>query len=182
MFIYTLTDPRTKEVRYVGKTVQLVTRYYTHLNAKKVSHSACWIRGLLGDGVRPVMEVIECADAADWKDAEEFYIRYFRFLGFNLTNLTTGGEGCVGYRHPEHIRAKMSAIAKGKPKGPQSDEHKEKRRLANLGGGGWKMPPRTEEYRRKMSLIHKGKKLSEETRLKISAAHKARKQKEKHGQ
>lgn len=45
-----------------------------------------------------------------------------------LRNLTNGGEhGTTGMKHTAEARARMSAAAKGKRKGPQSDEHKQRK-------------------------------------------------------
>ena len=84
-----------------------------------------------------------------------------RKLGIKLCNLTDGGEGVVGYVATPETRAKLSkahlgrkipkwlsdkysALRKGKPK---SDEWKKKVSLANTG------KVRSEQYKQKMSEI-----------------------------
>ena len=51
--IYSLSDPNTGEIRYVGKTYnQLRKRLYSHLNECKTgnkSHKINWIKSLLSN-------------------------------------------------------------------------------------------------------------------------------------
>ncbi len=43
-YIYTLSDPNTNEVRYVGKTINIKRRYKQHLYDKRqTSHKNSWI-------------------------------------------------------------------------------------------------------------------------------------------
>ena len=130
--IYALCDPRTGEVRYVGKTESAFrTRLNHHIfRARKGEkhHVYCWIRKLLSEGVRPEMELVEeCFSHEDLAETERFYIAYFRSLGFRLTNHTEGGEGCIGYKHTDEARARMSAIQRGRKRalrGPMPTEHR----------------------------------------------------------
>jgi hypothetical protein len=46
--------------------------------------------------------------------AERFWIAYFKQMGCQLTNLTDGGEGLLGYRHSDVTKAKISDANKGK--------------------------------------------------------------------
>ncbi len=116
--IYTLSDPRTGFVRYVGKTVRpLGRRLSAHLRDVKAQeyghHAACWIRSLLAVGVRPVIEPLEDSPE-DIDEAERFYIAYLRFLGCDLTNSTPGGDGGShkGRRISTEHRARLSEAAR----------------------------------------------------------------------
>lgn len=55
--IYTLANPKTGEIRYVGKTVQkLYNRVNLHIQSSKRSTKTkvcAWIKGLLNEGLRP---------------------------------------------------------------------------------------------------------------------------------
>lgn len=113
--IYGLVDPRTDELRYVGKTIHhLNSRLRSHIDDAQVikrRHVCAWIRALQREGLEP--EVFEVDRALeDWSDREKFWIAYFRFIGCNLTNETIGGEGVPGRKHTEESKLKMSKSAK----------------------------------------------------------------------
>lgn len=95
--IYTLIDPITNEVRYVGKTTNLSKRLNRHINESKkstTSHKKAWIKGLLKNGLKPKLEVIdEILENDDWKFWEIYWIEQLRAWGFKLTNETEGGDG-----------------------------------------------------------------------------------------
>ena len=47
-FIYSLTDPITNQIRYVGKTVNLEQRLYNHINhAKTLTTPTTKVSGIL---------------------------------------------------------------------------------------------------------------------------------------
>lgn len=115
--IYALTDPRTSEVRYVGKTITPKKRIYHHvwdaMNANDHTHKSNWIRALVEAGTLPVMSVLETGDG-DWQTAERQWIKRFKDAGSNLTNATDGGEGQSStYRASAETKAKMSKALKG---------------------------------------------------------------------
>jgi hypothetical protein len=59
--IYTLTDPRTNEIRYVGKANDVSQRYKAHLNRarKHQIHKSNWIKQLKKEGLKPIIDVID---------------------------------------------------------------------------------------------------------------------------
>src|SRR5262245_22184632 len=62
--IYALRDPRTQEVRYVGKTVNPRGRLKVHLHHARRGtswHVSRWIRELFAEGLLPQWEVLEIA-------------------------------------------------------------------------------------------------------------------------
>ena len=56
VYIYTLTDPITNQVRYVGKTKNLKQRRHNHLNKclDKNTHKRNWINSLRKIEKRPI--------------------------------------------------------------------------------------------------------------------------------
>ena len=100
--IYCLVDPFTSEIRYIGKTRQkLEVRLNKHIQyAKKNNiHVSNWIKTLLAKNSIPIIKIIEeLSDNIDWRDKEIYYINLYKSLGCDLTNLTNGGEGMVGFR------------------------------------------------------------------------------------
>jgi group I intron endonuclease len=121
--IYTLSHPITKEVRYVGKTInELSKRLSQHLCDKRINKKVSWIKSLKKQGLTPEIELLETINDNDWKNEEIFYIGYFKMIGFKLVNMTEGGDGVE----------------------------------------------MTSEIKRKISIKHLGKILSQETKDKIS--------------
>lgn len=112
-YIYTLSDPRTGEIRYVGKTFNLKARRWQHIHDVKKglnTRKTGWIKSLLKCGVFPLIEILEEfpeENVRDWEEAERFWISTLRFYGCNLTNLDSGGGS--GRRAAQETRAKISA-------------------------------------------------------------------------
>jgi hypothetical protein len=91
--IYTLSDPITNEVRYIGQTKHsLEERLRGHLKGKGKTYRVHWINSLKNKGLVPNIELIEEVDKSIGSQTEIYWISMFRFWGFNLTNLTDGGE------------------------------------------------------------------------------------------
>lgn len=111
--IYALLDPRTNEVRYVGKAKDPKLRYASHKCVRGYSHRANWIRSLQRCGYDPEMVILE--ESEDWAESESFWIEYLMSLGARLTNLSKGGEsGPVGWSPNQEQRNKMSAKSKAR--------------------------------------------------------------------
>jgi hypothetical protein len=96
--IYGMVDPRTNELRYVGKTGKkfLSWRMASHLHDARrgMKKYVCnWLRELLDEHLRPEIFVIEEVGDSDWEEAERFWIAYFRSIGAKLTNTAGGGQG-----------------------------------------------------------------------------------------
>ncbi len=145
--IYTLSDPRTGEVRYIGKTKRsLKYRLAQHLRESlKPSGSTKkknWIRQLIYINLLPVIEELDCISPInEWQSVEQYWIAQFKSWGFNLTNMTTGGDGNQNQIMSPEAHIKRSQSLKGKP--------------------------RPEEVRKKISESHKGKIISKDTREKL---------------
>lgn len=142
--VYGLVDPRTGELRYVGKTaVGVERRLRSHICRSNIAsrrHSSRWIAGVVASGMSPeAFEIERVQPGQDWADAEQFWIAYFRSIGARLTNLCDGGEGVRGYVFPperrveqserfrgrkfdDEWRSRISAAKKGVPGKPQSKE------------------------------------------------------------
>ena len=111
--IYALKDPRSGEVRYVGKTINPTVRLQSHIyEAKKgsASHKAYWMRQLLKLGMKPEVTVLEMCEETAWQERERHWITQFD----NLTNLTTGGDGVDAPRNATW-RQRMSDSLAGHP-------------------------------------------------------------------
>jgi len=199
--IYTLSDPISGEIRYVGKSINAEARLGRHLRDKSETHKARWIRRLKANGVSPVMDIVEIVEDKDWQEAERFWIESFRVMGFKLTNLDSGGIG--GKRASLETRKKLSIALKGLVRSEQNrinsslaakGKKKSKEHIANMSaalkgrvfspdwakklGAAHLGVPKSPEQRLKMSLSMRGKnagkKASEEARLKMSNSQKLR--------
>lgn len=97
VFIYTLVDPREpNNIRYVGKAKNLKNRLRWHIVEAKdensFSYKNNWIRILLKDNIKPLIEEVDYVEKEQWGFWEQFYIELFEQWGFKLTNLATGGN------------------------------------------------------------------------------------------
>lgn len=148
--VYGLVDPRTRLLRYVGKSSSGLTRPKSHFYPCRLNdrtHMARWVRSVVVAGLKPEIVVLEEVDSESaLNEAEEFYIGYFKFIGCPLTNATVGGEGATGVVPSEVTRAKMSAARKGRKF--------------------------TETHRASIAAALQGHEVSEVTRMKIGVAHK----------
>lgn len=150
IYIYSLTDPITNKIRYIGKSITPNQRYSSHLSRakEKKTHTNCWIYGLLKKGVKPIMTIIEECDETNWIEKEQYYIS----INEKLTNLTEGGEGIHGLKFSEESKRKMSEAHKGEKNHFYGKTH-------------------SEETRKKLSKIIKGKNLSGDNNYFYSKTH-----------
>lgn len=196
MIIYKLTSPSGK--CYIGKTKSdMETRWNQHLHH--------WRNTALSEAKRPTRlhhafnkyppdqwtrEVIaECTE-------ETITLREIELIAENNSytdgyNMTLGGEGLSGMDFPEIQRRNMSEARKAffrteaglKWKKELSDRltANNPRKKGDIGyTKGMKMPPRSEEYRAKLSQSLTGREFSEEHRKNIGKAHKGRTLTEEH--
>lgn len=189
VFIYCLTDPRTKQIRYVGKSIDPKSRYGYHAGCTENGHKGNWLRQLKGVGLKPEMEILEvienCTDEG-WQESERWWISYLRFIGCPLTNLDSGG--LRGKRLSDEARRKISAATMGIKKAQSTKEKmseawtRTERRLQNsrLQFERIKSNPEAQqkliEHRKRLHASMVGKKrppMSAEWREKISRGVKA---------
>lgn len=112
--IYALLDPRSQEVRYVGKATHPRRRLSHHLSPRALNLRtlrSSWLKQLLALGLRPELEILEVVPAGEWVAAERRWIAHYRGLGARLTNMTDGGEGMEN--PPQETRDKLRAAALG---------------------------------------------------------------------
>lgn len=177
--VYGLKDPRTEEVRYIGKSVHGIRRAKAHLcpsNLSKVNHKNHWIKQLIAENLTYEIVILEtCLDEASVLVAEVKWIAIGRGAGWKLTNATDGGEGCSGLVVSDEGRAKMSAAHVGKKWTAESIA----RRSATVRGRKWSSERRaksanikvSDETREKLRIANSGRKLTEEHKEKLRQAH-----------
>lgn len=97
VFIYTLEHPLTNEIRYVGKTRNPKMRFHNHCNKlhNERTHKRNWINKLKGEGLKPIMNILDEVSEEEWKLWERYWIEQLKAWGFNLCNHSSGGEGSI---------------------------------------------------------------------------------------
>jgi hypothetical protein len=136
--IYTLSDPDTNIVKYVGQTHRksLKQRLNEHIYKSKISSYKIsnWIKSLAKNNKYPVIELLDEVPENDWVFWEIYWIEQIKTWGFDLKNTQVGGNaGNLGRKASEETKKKMSISRKNnpnyrKPKGPMSEEGKLKRK------------------------------------------------------
>jgi hypothetical protein len=144
--IYGLVDPRTGEIRYVGRSSSGMGRPGSHRKPqyleKDRSHKGNWVRKLLSLGLDYSVTILEEVAAAELSSRERFWIAEGRRRGWPLTNLTDGGEGMLGYVWTEGSRAKAAASKRGRKQAPAVVEKR-----AQKLRGKVRTPEHLEHYR-----------------------------------
>jgi hypothetical protein len=190
--VYYLIDPETKEIRYVGISVNPRQRYRAHLTTREKSRCACWIKSLRGRCAVPHMRII--AWVQDEEEAKRIEVGLIARLS-NLTNLTDGGDGGVlpeacakmsvshhGVKLSESHRAAQSAgqrkryenleaRMKMKVAADRAWSNPESRVRASAASTGRRMPAEACERIRATLMGHK---VTEEARAKMSVGHKGK--------
>lgn len=114
--IYTLEDPTTGIVRYVGKTkLSLNERLQGHIDqakekGRRKNHRLAWITNILNSKLRPVIKELDTVLENEWQFWEVYWIAQIKSWGFNLVNGDSGGLG--GHRMTQETKAKIIATKK----------------------------------------------------------------------
>jgi len=162
VYIYVLIDPRTDEVRYVGKSNDPKVRYRNHANhtKNKKSHKEMWVKQLQSLGMKPVLFVVEETDEDHWRERERWWQLHFEELGANLTNLNDCGYGRPGFaKTPEQLAILRALVADLRNREDVREKYRQYMK------DRWKNDA---EYVAKMKTVHLGAKRSEETKKKLS--------------
>lgn len=98
-YIYTLSDPITNQIKYVGKTNNLKRRLANHISNGRINKKnnllTNWVKSLLNRNLKPKIEIID-ETVENWGDLEQYWISQLKTWGFTLKNITLGGEGTYG--------------------------------------------------------------------------------------
>lgn len=197
VYIYGLVDPRTNEVRYVGKTINPTNRHNQHLKFRAYyahTYKARWINSLKQEKLQPKFVILEKVNNDRAVVREQYWIGYYKNLvGDGLTNSTTGGQGprnpIIGRKLSEETKRKIGLAGIGRPcsnetrkrmsesqrkrppRVPITDEQKDHYRQARLRviASGFTI---SKKARNKISKRFLGKSLSIEHKKKIGIANK----------
>jgi hypothetical protein len=161
--VYGLFDPRTQELRYIGKSINGMRRTRQHTKAADLrrhgrTHKTAWVKSLLKDGLRPVVMLLkQCETAEELYPEEQRVIALFKGRGASLTNHTDGGPGRWGYKLSDETKAKLRVAAKKQKPVQHTAATKEGLRKLQLG----RVHP--EEHRLNMARAHGAEPFREET-------------------
>lgn len=122
--IYALVDPRTSEIRYVGKAFDPQKRLCGHMRdsvlARYRDKRTSWLKALKSAGLKPLIVILEVVAESEWQECEKKWIAHFRAAGTNLTNTQDGGEGqSKGYRPSPEAIEKTASKLRGRKRDPE---------------------------------------------------------------
>lgn len=160
--IYSLIDPRTGEIRYVGKANNPTLRLRRHLRQDVVRHNnhrTHWLTQLQKEGLEPILRILEQVPSENWQFHEKKWIAKCRAEGCHLTNSTDGGDGL--HNPSNETRKKISHNSRNRSQDTLRKIGDHTRKL-------WSNP----DYRQHMSACAKN--ISESTRDKMRLAAKSR--------
>lgn len=116
--IYMLVDPRTDEIRYVGKSVNPSERLNVHMNERSNCHRSHWLQELKREGLLPHMFILETIEGEwPWQESERWWIARLKAGGARLTNSTSGGDGVPDL--PPETREKIRLASVGRKPSPE---------------------------------------------------------------
>ena len=149
-YIYTLSDPISDTVKYVGKTINPKERYRTYIkqakNGKRSNLVINWVKSLLKNDLTPKMDIIDEV-IGPWEWLEKYWISQFKTWGFKLKNMTEGGDANP-MDNPESrkkLSIKIRTIIK-------TDEWKKNISISKFG-----ISVHTKEQKHKYSIMNSGK-------------------------
>lgn len=112
--IYSLVDPRSDSIVYIGKTVRNVrARYRSHCSksGRKNGRLKRLVEELREMGLKLECRILEKCNPEDVDEREIFHIAKARKDGIDLCNVLRGGDGPAPEAFSEPIRAAMSRSA-----------------------------------------------------------------------
>jgi len=158
---------------YIGQTIRsLDFRIEEHLRKKSHFSNALKKYGLQSFEFS-VIDSTLLKEIANEK--EKYWIKFFDCKYPKGYNLTAGGRGNLGHKHTEETRKKISNTKLGKKLPPRSNESRRKYSESKMGiNNPFYGKPLSQEHKNKVSEALKGRIISPEARRKISKAHKGK--------
>ncbi len=140
--VYSLVDPITNYIRYIGYTsYSLEKRLEEHITIDCRYYKGNWIKGLLKQGQRPIIKQIEeTTDISIAKSREIYYIGFWGREDLKrglLTNLTDGGTGGRGGKRSKEFKENIREQRIGTKNPFYGKKHSEetKKRIAVTSSG-----------------------------------------------
>lgn len=92
-FIYALKDPRTDDIRYIGKSNYPARRLGEHIAGNSNKAKSVWIGELVDAGLKPKLVNLEEVPRDEWREREMHWIAEGHKQGWPLVNISQGGDG-----------------------------------------------------------------------------------------
>lgn len=114
--VYSLLDPESYDIRYVGKSSSMFKRPRRPHSA----YCASWMKSLKEKGLEPIVRVLSFHNSEDeCNESEIRWIAFFRRSGCDMTNIMDGGEGpSKGYKQSAEWIEKRISKLRGKKRDP----------------------------------------------------------------
>lgn len=96
--IYTLSDPETGKVRYVGKSDRPADRLKSHISSITGSsgEKSIWLNSLKNKNMKPVLNIIENVPVDKWIERERHWILHYSKT-CDLVNIVHVGSNSSSY-------------------------------------------------------------------------------------
>lgn len=95
-YIYTLSDPISLDIRYIGKTKNLKDRLQRHMSPYNLKQTwnpkNKWLKNLKNNNLKPIIELLDIGNENTIDNLEVYWISQFNTWGFNLKNVAKGGQ------------------------------------------------------------------------------------------
>jgi len=90
-YVYYLVDPRTKEVKYVGKTKNPMSRFKQHMTKldKTSTPKKRWLQELFAKGMKPKMIIAQEVNG-EGREEEQYHLDRHRDTALNIHNPRKG--------------------------------------------------------------------------------------------
>lgn len=140
--IYTLTDPVTLEIRYVGQSIHPDKRFKSHLSEARYRQTGSknkWILDLLANNQKPILDVIEETTYGQRFVCENFWTDHYLAAGCTLYGIRRNCGGVVGYKPSETTIKKLKAAQNARPA-------EDRKRRALIAGNSKKTTARKVEF------------------------------------
>jgi hypothetical protein len=104
-YIYALMNPLTKEIKYIGKTLNIEQRYSRHLQEGQYcrTHKEKWINSLQKLNIQPEIKILIKTTSNLLNNLEIELIKHYK----QFCKLTNGTEGGDGTRKPQTEKVKQ---------------------------------------------------------------------------
>ena len=106
-YLYSLIDPITKIVRYIGTSRNPKERFGAHLNEKSNMKKVSWIQSLKQQELKPILKCLRSGSREEMQKKEERLIRYLFKKKHPLLNIK---KGCRNTTNAQASRFKLFSI------------------------------------------------------------------------